>query len=270
MSVLVMLLSAAFIILVVRYGLLAGIEHVANAMQWTAKTRGQVTGFATSTPELVCLIAAGLAGVWDAGLWNIASSNMINGGLMLIAVAWYGQLGELANRRFFDEVAFAVAAIAVPVVLMQLGHDTHWVLVPVLFGFFAVYRYVDARVNPVTGADGGDESASGNLAWGLILGSTALVCIAVGGMFLGDATRQVVEQMGIHPAIAGWILGTATSIPEMISFFAVYAASKEAGELDRLADTQEVLDNLASSNVANVGVVYPAGLLAFLVASALL
>jgi Ca2+/Na+ antiporter len=86
-------------------------------------------------------------------------------------------------------------------------------------------------------------------------------------VFLGGAAEQVVNELGIHPAAAGWILGLMTSIPEMISFFAVYGAAKRAGLLDGLADTQEALDNLASSNMANVGLVYPAGLAAYLLAT---
>ena len=86
-------------------------------------------------------------------------------------------------------------------------------------------------------------------------------------MFLGDATADVVEQLGVHPAIAGWILGVVTSIPEMVSFFAVYGAAKREGKLRGLNDTQEALDNLTSSHMANVGIAYPMGLLAFLLAA---
>jgi Ca2+/Na+ antiporter len=99
---------------------------------------------------------------------------------------------------------------------------------------------------------------------------TALIAIAVAGIFLGNATADVVQQLGIHPAIAGWILGIVTSTPEMVSFFAVYAAATREGRLQDLNDTQEVLDNLTGSNMANVGVVYPVGLLAFLLGSSLL
>ena len=91
MSVLIMIVSAAAIIFFVKFGLLRGIDNIANAMSWSAKARGQVTGYATSVPELVCLVSAGLAGVWEAGLWNIASSNIINSGLMLCAVLFYRQ-----------------------------------------------------------------------------------------------------------------------------------------------------------------------------------
>lgn len=270
MSALIMIVSAAAIILLVKYGLLSGINHVAGALNWSAKARGQLTGYATSVPEFVCLVSAGLAGVWQAGLWNIASSNIINGCLMLIAISYYRQFGELLNKRFLDEIVFAALAILVPVLLMLAELDTQWHLVPVLLGFFVVYQVIDRRINRPDPSDPEAEQAIGNLPLGIILGLTALIAIAIAGMFLGEATAAVIDQLGIHPAIAGWILGVVTSIPEMVSFFAVYAAAHQAGRSTDLNDTQEALDNLTGSNMSNVGVVYPLGLLAFLAGACLL
>ena len=51
----------------------------------------------------------------------------------------------------------------------------------------------------------------------------------------------------------------------MVSFFAIYAVAWGDGKLKGLNDTQEILDNLIGSNMANVGVVYPLSLLAFLI-----
>jgi Ca2+/Na+ antiporter len=205
--------------------------------------------------------------VWEAGLWNIASSNIINAGLMLLAVLYYRQFGELFNKRFADELGFAALAVAVPLVLMQAGMDTQWYLVPILLGFFVAYRVVDKRINPPDQDGEISGEAVGSLPFGLILAITALISIAIAGMFLGGATADVVEQLGVHPAIAGWILGVVTSIPEMVSFFSVYAVAIREGKLRDLNDTQEVLDNLTGSNMANVGIVYPIGLLAFLLGS---
>lgn len=270
MSILIMVASAVAIILLVKFGLLRAIDNIANAGRWSAKARGQVTGYATSIPELVCLVSAGLAGVWEAGLWNIASSNMINAGLMLAAVTFYRQIGDLFNRRFLDEIGFAALAVAVPVVLMGWEMDTKWYVVPILFGFFLVYQFVDKTVNRPNSDDSSEDEAVGNLPFGLILGLSALIAIGIVGVFLGSATAAVVEQLGIRPAIAGWILGVVTSIPEMVTFFAVYAAARREGRSRDLNDTQEVLDNLTGSNMANAGIIYPVGLLAFLLASSFL
>jgi Ca2+/Na+ antiporter len=269
LAVLIMFASAGAIVLLVKLGLLRALDQIANAMNWSPKARGQVTGYATSVPELVCLVSAGLAGVWEAGLWNIASSNMINGGLMFLAVGRYRQLGELFNLRFADELLFAALAIVVPVVLMQFDLDTEWFLIPLLLGLFAVYQIVDRQINRTTKHEQTLDDAVGNLPFGLILGLTALVAIIVAGVFLGDATATVVRQMGIHPTVAGWILGIVTSIPEMVTFFAVYEVSRSEGRLHELNDTQEALDNLTGSNMANVGVVYPLGLFAFLLVTVL-
>lgn len=267
MSVVIMILSAAAIIALVKYGLVAGLEQLANALNWSPKARGQATGYATSAPELVALVAAGLAGVWDAGLWNIASSNIINAALMILAMLVYRQGHEIFNRRFADEVGFAAVGVAAPIVLMKLELDTHWVVIPVLFGLFIVYQVLDRRLNP-SGELPARETV-GNLKLGVTLVVTALACIAVAGIFLGDATKGVVEQMGLHPAIAGWILGVVTSLPEVVTFFSVYATSKREGKAHLLEDTQEVLDNLAASNMSNTGLIYPLGLGVFLLVTAL-
>lgn len=270
MAALIMVVTVVLIIVAVRYGLLAGIDHLAMALDWGPKVRGQITGLATSSPELVCLVAAGVAGVWEVGLWNIAASNIINCLLMAAAVLTYGQGRELLNRRFADEVGFSMLAIAVPLVLMSFALDTHWSVVPGLLALFWVYRIVDKRLNPASATAPPAAETVGNIQLGLILISTALVAIAVAGFFLGGASEKVVNQLGVPSAAAGWILGLVTSIPEMVTFFAVYAASRESGRLNELDDTQEVLDNLTSSNMANTGLVYPIGLGVFLLVSAVI
>lgn len=270
MSVVYMLLSAAAIILCVKLGLLRAIDSIANAMNWSAKTRGQITGYATSVPELVCLVSAGLAGVWEAGLWNIASSNIINSVLMLLAVLFYRQFNDLLNLRFLDEVTFAALAIAVPITLMYLEMDTQWYLVPALLCLFIFYQVVDRQINRPDPDETPARETVGNLPFGIILGLSALIAITIAGVFLGNAVADVIEHLGVHPALAGWILGFATSVPEMVTFFAIYATARREGKLRSLEDTQESLDNLTGSNMANVGVVYPLGLLAFLSASYLL
>ena len=262
-----MIVSALAIIFCVKYGLLRGIDQITDALRWSPKTRGQITGYATSVPEFVCLVSAGLAGVWQAGLWNIASSNIINLALMISAVVYFKQFKSLFYKRFIDEFGFALLAIAVPIVIMQAGLDTQWYLIPALLGFFLVYQIVDRRVNRPEAGEAGDYEVevTGNLPKGLIFVAAGLIAIIIAGVFLGNSTASVVKELGVHPAIAGWILGFVTSLPEMVTFFAVYSEAKKDGTLGDLNDTQEALDNLTGSNMANVGFVYPLGLLAYLV-----
>lgn len=262
MAVLIMILSAVAIIAIVKYGLVEGLERVSLARRWTPKARGQATGYATSVPEFVSLLAAGLSGVWEAGLWNIASSNLINMGLMLGAVGLHGRWGELTLPRFRSELAFATVGIAAPIVLMQWALDTHPAVIPVLLALFVLYQWVDRKLAQSDEAP--PEESIGSLPVALIFCAVSLALVCVAGIFLGDSTKAVVEQMGIHPAAAGWILGVITSLPEAVTFFAVYGNARKAGRPENVEETQEVLDNLTASNMSNSALIYPVGLAIFL------
>ena len=267
-----MIVSALGIIFFVKYGLLRGIDQAADTLRWSPKTRGKLTGYATSVPEFVCLVSAGLAGVWEVGLWNIASSNIINLVLMLSAVVYFKQSKALFHKQFIDELSFALLAIVIPIGLMQAKLDTQWYLVVLLLAFFLIYQIVDRRVNRPSDVEVEEtQEVEANVAQGITQGiifvAVALVAIIVAGIFLGDSTATVVRQLGVHPTLAGWILGFVTSLPEMVTFFAVYSEAKKNKTLGDLNDTQEALDNLTGSNMANVGFVYPLGLLAYLVGS---
>lgn len=106
-------------------------------------------------------------------------------------------------------------------------------------------RVVDRRLNQKATAPA--TETVGNLPLGAILGLMAAVLIGV------------VNQLGIHPAIAGWILGFVTSLPEMVTFYAIYSRARMQGTSHLDDDTQEALDNLAASNMTNAGMIYPLG-----------
>ena len=104
MDVIILVFFVVIVLVTVQKGLCKGIDHLALGLNWSPKVRGQVTGFATSIPEFAALLSTALAGVWTAGLWNIASSNIINVILLITAVVWYRQYKDLWNKHFIDEM----------------------------------------------------------------------------------------------------------------------------------------------------------------------
>jgi Ca2+/Na+ antiporter len=107
----------------------------------------------------------------------------------------------------------------------------------------------------------GDHSVAA--AVGLIV--LGVVGISVTGYFLGGAAERVVNRAGVPQMAVGWILGLLTSLPEMTSFFAVFSDAKRAGETSD-ASMQANLDNLAASNMSNLGLIFPIGILVFVLA----
>ena len=264
MDIIILIASIGTVLITVQKGLCRGIDHLAQALNWTPKVRGQVTGFATSIPEFAALLSTAIAGVWTAGLWNIASSNIINLLLLLTAVCWYRQYRDLWNKSFIDEILFAGIAVAAPLVLMHFSFDQSPYTVPILLFLYLAYRLSDRLFNrpPVTRQAAEQNSASAKLGLLYIIGS--IVIISVAGNFLGTSAEAIVNQMGIPVIFVGWLLGLITSLPELTTFFNVFSSAKKKGTLAGTDDTQEVLDNLTGSNMSNVGIIYPIALLVFL------
>ncbi|HHH11737.1 MAG TPA: hypothetical protein ENK23_06665 [Sorangium sp.] len=126
-----------------------GIELHAEAGAMSSKAKGQFLGYATSIPELAGTVGTAGHGLLTAGLWNIASSNVINWALFLLAAVCYRRTGALLKRRFRDEIGFAVVAVAIPLVLSRQRAiaGSPWTALA-LFGLFVGYVYLDRHLNP--------------------------------------------------------------------------------------------------------------------------
>ena len=262
---------ALLVVGVTRYLLLAGIEEGGRAWGVPAKIEGQILGYATSVPELVGTVATAARGLLGAGLWNVAASNIINWLLFGAAVLYYRRGSAVFRRVYLGEIGFAATAVAVPLVLSRQGAWSRTPMVALaLLGFFLLYqvadRVISARLADVgeaadeASAPGPDQQGASGLR-AVIFMLLGLVGIVVIGHFLGGVAERIVVALDVPQFAVGWILGLVTSLPEMTTFFAVFAAAK--GEPTAQGAAQRSLDNLAASNMSNVGLVYPIGILIF-------
>jgi Ca2+/Na+ antiporter len=83
MDFIVLVACAAATVMAVRLLIIPGIGVLCARAGFSPKTRGQIIGYATSVPELAVVAASAVMGVFEAGFWNIASSNMVNLGVIL-------------------------------------------------------------------------------------------------------------------------------------------------------------------------------------------
>lgn len=270
MSLLLMVALGVAVVVLTRV-VVRGIELYAAAGGMSSKAKGQFLGYATSLPELVGTVGTAANGLLGAGLWNIASSNVINWVLFGAAAVYYGRLRAVFKRKFADEAGFAFAALLVPLALSSQPSMTQspWVAASLFAGFLG-YLYLDRMLNPnpplSVAASRHRKDKSGRLR-GVAISAVGVAGIVLAGNYLGQEAKNVVEGVGVPEWAVGWILGFITSLPEMTAFFAVFASARmEDGSApsDDL-DCQENLDSLAASNMGNLGIIYPLGIAVFLV-----
>jgi len=267
-AALILLVATIVTVQAVRMLVIRGIENICDACSLSSKAKGQILGYATSTPELVVVVSSALSGVFEAGFWNIASSNIINCALFASAILAYRQHRELFNVGFIDEAAFAIISVAVPVVLFRLDVPITAGVAIGLGAFFVVYKVLDKVFNPKPVCpESSDQRPPGSLGKGLLLLTVGLLLVIVAGKFLGQSAAVLVRKVGTPAWLVGWILGLITSVPEMTSFFEIYRLSRERGTLRLTHDTQECLDALVASNMSNLGIILPIGALVFILVS---
>ena len=273
-DLLILVVAGGATVAAVRFPMMSGIRGLAAAFRFSTKTTGQVIGYATSLPELTVLVASALSGVFEAGFWNIASSNIINCGLFISAIVFYRQHAELRHHFFRDELVFVVISVAIPMMLAGARLDLSY---PVAFGLlllFVGYRLVDAHVNRVPAAQkreavrakaAAPDARVRSLPASLGLIGVAITVMLISGRFLGGAAANLVDQLGVPGWALGWVLGLITSLPEMTSFFEIFRTRHDAGIIDEtLDDTQEALDALVSSNMCNLALILPIGTICYL------
>lgn len=256
------------VVLITRFLLAKGVEWLADNAQLNPKLKGKILGFSTSIPELVATTSTAAMGLLGAGLWNIASSNIINSVLFVSALIYYRQQGRIVQTQFVDEIGFALSAIGLPLLLAtQTGMEkSPWTAVG-LFGVFLLYLVLDKLLNKHVHDEYAEEieRVEGNhsVAGALLLIGLGIVGITMSGYYLGKFAANVVNQLGVPQWAVGWILGLITSLPELTTFFAVFGEAKKRGEKSD-ASLQANLDNLAASNMSNLGLIFPIGITVFL------
>ena len=266
-QLLIISICAAIIVLAVRLLLIRGIDQICTFFHWRDKTKGQLIGYATSVPELVVLLSSAWAGVFAAGFWNIASSNIINILLFLSAITYYRKAHALRTAHFIDEIAFAILSVLLPLAMHLIGLTTSFGTAALLLGVFAVYKWLDIRLNkPAANTDATPAPSISllQLGFGLLILAIGLGIIVVSGSFLGDAAEKLVIQLHTPAWLVGVLLGLITSVPEMTSFFEIYRLEHLKNRPHELNDTQQALDALVASNLCNLGIILPLGILLFL------
>jgi hypothetical protein len=265
LDLLILTASAAAIVAAVRYLLIPGIGKIGAAFKFSAKVRGQVIGYATSVPEFTVLVAGALNGVFNAGLWNIAASNIINWLLFMATVLAFHQQLDLKNRVFIDEILFGILSVVIPLLLFAAHIRTGYGTAAALIGFFVIYKILDRLLNkqgkpaPLPkGAEGGTFGGGSVL---LILG---ILVILLAGRFLGNCAGRLITQLSVPAWAVGWILGLVTSVCELASFVEIYRIHRPKDSPDHIKDTQEAIDALVASNIANLGLILPLGMMVYL------
>ena len=208
-----------------------------------------VVAAATSMPEMVVVVAAGLDGVPDVGIGNVVGSNIANILLILGAGALLYPIATRPSEVMRDGVAVVAASLLF--VVFAFAGPFIWihgvVMLALLTGYLSYSYRRERRLKRAVA----DEEPSGEVdeglpsrwpvAVGLII--VGVILLVVGSELLIDGAVHIAQVIGVSDAVIGLTLvAVGTSLPELAT--AIVAGLRRHSEV--------ALGNVLGSNLFNI------------------
>lgn len=269
------IIYASLIVVISKYVLVKTLRKLSENLKLKPQVVGNITGIATSIPELLTVSISSLKGLMGASIYNIFSSNLINLLQYTVSIILTKNYKELKNKGILYNIILAIMTIIIPIILITFNIELNLYIVPVFLALYFVFWYTsngiyrkflkvqDKKIEEQEERKEKNERKTNKKTYVyiiyLILTSITLYFI---GNELGNTLEQLAKIFKISENILGFLLGFITSIPELVTFFESQKHYNEKEE-NKILGVIEATNNLLTSNILNLFVIQNIGIVIF-------
>lgn len=269
------------IVAISKYLLVPVLRRISQLLNLGPKASGNITGFATSVPELLTVVFSASAGLMSTSIYNILSSNVIN------FIQYIFSIYLNRNQKFLNNIAIRIdlilvaTTIAIPAGLQIFNISLNPSIVILFIVLLALFYYINYNVHKLYLEKEDKEileeiieeekeelrfKKSSNKT--IILYWIYLLLIVIGLYIVGKWLSTVLTDLSnifrFPEIVLGILLGAITSIPELITF--IESQRKEKVKASEEADKLGVIEatnNLLTSNILNLFAIQSIGILIY-------
>ena len=207
-----------------------------------------IVALATSMPELLVTVTAGLEGVTDVGIGNVIGSNVANILLILGVAAVLKPIKSEPKTILRDTIAM-ILATAVFIVYALFG-EVGFLQGTAMLGILIIYLFLSYRLERQKGSSGDDVEMLDevgkrpcSLPVALILLAVGLGGLCLGSQFLIEGAVDLAKAAGVSDTVIGiTLVAIGTSLPELAT--AIVAGLRGHSDV--------ALGNVLGSNIMNI------------------
>lgn len=270
-EILKFIILSTLIVLISKYVLVKVLRKLAESLNLSAKTVGNIAGVATSVPELLTVSFSAFAGLGATSIYNIISSNVINFVQYSASIILNKNQNQLKNRGIRIQLILVLATIVIPILMLASKIELNINIVPIFILLFILFYYINSNVHKLYLKKTDREiykKIEKEKKW--VRGkvtvitkySVYLLFASVALYLIGDSLSMVLENLAqifnIPEFIIGIALGFITSIPELITFF---ESQKHHKNYKKQEGVVEATNNLFASNVLNLFLIQTIGII---------
>lgn len=269
-EILKFIIFSVLIVLISKYILVKLLRKLAQSLNLSAKTVGNVTGLATSVPELLTVSFSAFAGLGATSIYNIISSNVINLVQYILTILLNKNQKQLSNQGIKIQLILVCFTILIPIFMVLSEIDFEINFVPIFVLLFILFNYINSNVHKLYLKKQDEniyEEIEEEKKW--VKGKAKIITkysiylafTTIALYLIGDSLSRVLENMArifnISEFFIGITLGFITSIPELITFFESQKHHKNTKAREGVV---EATNNLLTSNVLNLFIIQTIGI----------
>ena len=269
-EILKFIIFSVLIVLISKYILVKLLRKLAQSLNLSAKTVGNVTGLATSVPELLTVSFSAFAGLGATSIYNIISSNVINLVQYILTILLNKNQKQLSNKGIKIQLILVCFTILIPIFMILAKINFEINFVPIFMILFIFFNYINSNIHKLY-LKKQDKNIYEEIEKEkkLVKGKAKIITkysiyltfTTIALYLIGDSLSNVLENMArifnISEFFIGITLGFITSIPELITFFESQKHHKNTKEQEGVI---EATNNLLTSNVVNLFIIQTIGI----------
>lgn len=270
-EILKFIIFSILIVLISKYILVKVLRKLAESLNLSAKTVGNIAGVATSVPEFLTVSFSAFAGLGATSIYNIMSSNVINFVQYSASIILSKNQKQLRNKGIKIQLILVLITILIPILMLVSKIEFNISFVPIFILLFILFYYINSNVHKLYLKKQDEQIykeiekekkwVKGKLKI-IIKYSIYLLLASIVLYLIGDALSKVLENLAqifnIPEFLIGIALGFITSIPELITFFESQKHHKKSEEQEGVV---EATNNLFTSNILNLFVIQTIGII---------
>lgn len=267
------IIYSGLIVVIAKYLLVPILRKLAESLNLKPKTVGNITGFATSVPELLTVSFSAFTGLMGASTYNILSSNIINSIQYIASIFLNKNQKYLNNRALKIDLIMVILTILIPAGILVTNIEFSIGIVPVFVLLFLSFYFINNHAHKLylkkeTIQEKQIEQEKKwlkgkrkvTLKYTILLIIISILLYLIGNL-LSNTLENLCIQFNMPQAIIGVLLGFITSIPELITFFEAqkHYKKQQSGEDGVI----EATNNLLTSNILNLFIIQTIGTIIF-------
>ncbi len=266
------LINSFLIVIIAKYILVSLLRKLAEALNLSAKTVGNIAGIATSVPELLTVSFSAITGLVSASVYNIISSNVINFLQYSASIFMNHNQKVIKNMAIRIDLILVSITILFPILLLLVNIEFSLSIVPVLILLCVLFYDINYNAHQLYLKKENSqiqEKIEQEKKWVkgktkvVVLSSFYLLLTSISLYVIGNALSHSLATLAtffhIPETMLGIALGFITSIPELITFFESQKHYRKAK--NDLLGVVEATNNLFTSNVLNLYVIQSIGII---------